>query len=517
MRLSLLVLVVALLFSSCSLFGGDDGAQETTTFRVGITRPASLDPMKARTVDEQMLADHLFDTLVTLDADTLEPQPGLASWTTSDDGLRWEFTLEEGPTFSNGDPVTAFDVEATFDRAVQRASGSAVADLLEPVAGWREVAVDGSATELAGVTAVSETVITIELASPWSSLPVALAQPGLGIVPRSEVGAVDFDQKPEGSGPFRVASATRTRLVLVPADGRATKVDRIDVALFDDQSKAYAAYVDGHLDWSPVPPDRAEEAATRYGRKYFRTYVAELFYAFNLRSPKWADKRARQAVVHAVNREAIIEEIYNSTLRPMTSFVVGGVPGGGEDACGDACAFDTERATALLAEVTGGGATPFPEIALDFEGDPTQTAVAEAIEEDLEAVGFTVTLRPKPLDEYERFAVSGDQDLFRLGWIAAYPDADGFLAPLFASGSANNLPGFALGTVDDLLRQARATSDAEARKALYQQVDRAVFAEVPVVPIGQFQQHWVATPRVRDLTLTVTGTFDASAVWLAAG
>lgn len=515
MRVTAALTAVVLLMSGCSVFGGNGGSGGDDVFRMAVVRPSSLDPIKAATVDEQLVAEQLFDTLVSVDAATAEPGPGIAeSWTTSPDGLQWEFTLDGDASFSNGDPVTAFDVKASLERAVARSSGSAVADLLEPVAGWRDAAVEGTTDALSGIVAVSDDVVRIDLTAPWASLPAALSHAGLGIVPRSEAGSADFDERPVGSGPYVVDDRTDDRLTLRAAPGRAVKSPRVEVRFYDDQGSAYAAFVDGDVHWSPVPLVKSDEAAARYGRKYFRSYLAELFYAFNLRNPKWADRRLREVVVRAVDTRRIIDDVYEGSMAPMTSFVVDGVPGAGSDRCGEVCTHDPERARALVGEMTSQGVV-LPEVFVDFEGDPAQTAVAEHIETDLEAVGLTVTLRPKPLDEYERFAVSGEQDLFRLGWIAAYPAADAFVAPLFQSGSANNLPGFGLGSVDQLIGAARATADADQRAVLYEQIEQAVFSEIPILPIGHFQQHWVGHERVRDLELSVSGTFDAATVWLA--
>ena len=514
MRVIAAMAAVVLLTSGCSVFGGGDGGDDDV-FRVGLVRPASLDPVKAATVDQQVVAEQLFDTLVTVDASTAEPGPGVAAeWTTSADGLQWEFTLADDATFSNGEPVTAFDVKASLERAVAKTSGSAVADLLEPVAGWRDAAIAGSTDTLSGVVAVSDDVVRIDLTAPWAALPVALSHPGLGIVPRSDAGAADFDERPVGSGAYVVAERTGDRITLRAAPNRKVKSPEIELRFFDDQEDAYAAFVDGDVHWAPVPLGKTDEAATRYGRKYFRSYLAELFYAFNLRNPKWADRRLREVVVRAVDARKIIDDVYDGSMAQMTSLVVDGIPGGGTDTCGEVCVHDPERARALVAEMASQGVA-LPEIFLDFDGDAAQTAVAEHIESDLEAVGLTVTPRPKPLDEYERFAVSGEQDLFRLGWIAAYPSSDAFVAPLFQSGSANNLPGFGSAAVDQLIRDARATADDAQRGDLYTQIERAVFSEIPILPIGQFQQHWVGDERVRDLALSVSGTFDAATVWLA--
>jgi peptide/nickel transport system substrate-binding protein/oligopeptide transport system substrate-binding protein len=155
-----------------------------------------------------------------------------------------------------------------------------------------------------------------------------------------------------------------------------------------------------------------------------------------------------------------------------------------------------------------------PEVAIDFEDDATQTAVATAIQTQLAAVGVTATLRPKPLAEYQQFAVTGQQELFRLGWIAPYPSADAVLPGLFATGFPNNLTGFSSGTVDDSLRTARAAATADARTAAYQAAEKAVLAELPIIPIAQFELQSVATDRVRGLTMTSAGSFDGRRVWV---
>jgi oligopeptide transport system substrate-binding protein len=513
LRGSLVVVLAGLMvLPSCSWFRDDeDDDDDAEVFSMAIVEPRSLDPIKASSVDEQLLADQLYDGLVHLDPATAAPLPGVATaWTTSPDGLVWEFTLGEA-IFGDGEDITAADVKATLDRAVDKESGSAVADLLEPVVGWRASAVDGTATQLEGVSVVSDDVVRVTLAAPWSSLPVALAHPGLGIVP--EDAPASDDEPPVGSGPYALDDEDDDTLTLRATEGREVRMSRIDVVQFSDQAAAYEAFLDGDVDWSPVPISSVEEASARFGPEHFRSFVAELFYAFNLRLPKWADRRVREAAVRAVNRQAIIDEVYAGTMRPMTSFAVTGVPGAVSDTCGELCVVDVERAKALVAEVASGG--PVPEIGIDFDGEPAQTQVAEHIERDLEAVGFVVTLRPRPVDEYEGFAASGEQDLFRLGWVAAYPAMDGFVAPLFASASANNLAGFGSPAVDALIGQGRATADAAASNSAYEQAERAVFSEAAVIPIGQFQQHWVAADRVRDLQLTVTGTFDAASVWLA--
>lgn len=475
---------------------GNVSTSSSAAFRVGVVAPSSLDPAKATTVDELLLADQLFDGLTAWSPTNGQPQPSVASsWTVADDGLHWEFTLRDDAHFSDGTPITAKDVAVTLDRIKATATASSVQDLLEPVA---------------GVTAVSDHLVRMQLSAPWADLPSALASPAFGIVPATTPEPIP--KVPIGSGPYRVTKSSSTGVSLRAVNRRGAKVADVDVRYFADRGASYAAFRARQLDWSQVPSDRVDEAAARYGRAHFRPYAAELFYAFNLRSPKWGDKRLREAVVRAVDRQAIVDKVYGGSVLPMTGVVAAGIDGHAVDACGTLCSFDVERAKALVAEVRGAGAAP--DVSVDFEDDTTQTSVANAIKTALENVGFTVTLRGKPLADYQRFAVSGQADLFRLGWVPAYPAADAYLHPVFASGSPNNLPGFSVPAVDDLLRAARATSDAAARTGVYSQAEAAILAELPVVPLAQFQFHAVASSRTHGVELGVMGTFDASKVTL---
>lgn len=514
-REKLVPLVLLVLVAACTKGAAPRPPQPAVgPFRAAIVAPASLDPAQARSVDELLVADQLYDSLVAYDVGTLEPVPGLAaSWTSTPDQQHWDFTLRPGSTFADGRPITSADVKASFERIARKGSGSSVADLLEPVTGYGPVAVEGSTSELAGVTTPAQEVVRIDLDQPWSLLPAALANPAFGILPKDAADAPALPDSVAGSGPFRLAAREEGRLTLTPAPGVDSRSPRLEFLLFPDKGQAYAAFEAGLVDWSSVPPDRAGEAAMRHGRTLFKPYVAELFYALNLRSPKFADPRFREAISRAVNRRAIIDTIYDGTVLPVDGLIVQGLPGHQERPCEDRCGFDREGAAALAAELAAAG--PLPEVQIDFEEDKTQSAVATAIRDDLAAVGIPAALRPRPLAEYQQFAVTGEQELFRLGWIAPYPSGDAILTPLFRSGFPNNLIGLASPAVDEPLLLARAEADPARRVEYLQQAERAVLAEMVVIPIAQFEIQTVATPRVRGLELTSTGTFDGRTVWVA--
>ncbi|HEX2038609.1 MAG TPA: ABC transporter substrate-binding protein [Acidimicrobiales bacterium] len=511
MRRLAAIAVGALVLAACPGNGGDrdrddEGRplvpQRGGVLRVAVTPLGTLDPAQARTVDQLLVADQLFDSLTTFDPGSSEAGPSLAArWQTSPDLKQWDFFLRAGAMFANGRAVTAADVKYSLERIAKPASGSPGADLLLSVSEVVEVAPDH---------------VRIVLDQPWSVLPLVLSSPVFGVVPRESVEAAapapPFAEQPVGSGPFAFKERTDDTVVLAAAPGSRALLAGMELVTVADVAAGYRAFVDGRVDVAQVPPEEVDTAGRRYGREAFRPYLAELFYGFNLKNPKFADVRFREAIVRGIDRRAVVRAIYGNTVRPLDGVVVAGLSAHQDTPCGERCAHDAARAKALVAEVFG--TTPPPEVQLAYDEDEAQEAVAKAIESSLEGVGIPVALAPKPLKDYKDFAVSGQQELFRLGWIARYPSADDFLPPLFLTGSPNNLTGFSVPAVDEQLRAARAEPDPNRRTELFRSAERAVMEAVPIVPIAQFQLHVVVGERVRGFGLTSAGTFDGTVVWL---
>ncbi len=512
-------LALLLAVSTAACIPGRDGENAKPrrggTLRVAVSAVGSLDPGQARDFDSTLIADQLFDALTALDPQTLEPVPAIAArWTVSADQRQWDFFLRPDAKFSNGRPVNAGDVKYTLERVARRGSGLAGADLLESISGYAPFAKAGTAPGLAGITTPAPNHVHFSLDQPLSVLPSVLAAPALGIVPRESVEVAEparpFVEEPVTSGPFKFSARRAGAVSLLPARS-STLVDVLEFVEFGSLSEAYAAFERGEVDWARVPPERVEDAAGKHGTTGYVPYAGELLYGFNMRNPKFADSRVRQAIMLAIDRHSLVRAIYGTTVLPIDGIVVEGIPGHQADACGSPCGFDLARAKALMADARSG--LPPLEIFIDFDNDLTQEAVAKALKTDLAPIGVNATLRPHGSD-YGQFALSGQQELFRLGWIAPYASPDAFLAPMFSTGSANNFTGHSLPAVDEQIRAARANPDSARRAEQYQSAERAVMSSLPVIPIAQLQVQTVSAKKVRGLKVTAMGTFDASIVWL---
>ncbi len=514
------------LLAACS--GGDPpaairrGADEPPpgVLRVGIERPQSLDPAQARSPGELLVADQLFDGLTAYDPETLAVLPALAvNWRASADQRKWDFTLRPGAVFANGRAITSADVKYTLDRIAKKGSSSPAAAQLDSVTGFRAVNVEGKTESLAGVTTPAPDIVHIELDQPLSSLPVVFGHPTFGVVPKESVVAESpgFAVQPVGSGPFLLEGRGDSLLHLVPAPGASGLALRaLDFYLQDDAAASYDAFLAGRLDWTSVPPDRVEQAAERSGPSASRAYLGELFYGFNLKNPKFADVRFRQAIVAAIDREAIVRVVYGPSAKVLRGLIPEGVPGAQADACAERCRRDLARARDLVAQAFPAG-KPVPEVQIDFDDDGTQRAVAQAIQANLAEAGIPSALRPHTYAEYLRFAISGQQELFRLGWIGAYPSADAFLTPLFQTGLRDNITGFTSVPVDNTLKNGRAEPDETKRIGAYQAAEKLVLDQMPIVPLAQFQFQSVSAARVSGLVVSGLGVFDASKVKVGPG
>jgi ABC-type transport system substrate-binding protein len=519
--LGIALVVVLAAGAALAVFGAVRSGRKTSAagsvggvLQVAVVGLPSLDPVDARDPKAVMVVDQLFDTLVR-NTGQLQPLPGLArSYEANPEQTVFTFHLAPGVRFEDDSQITASDVKFTLERIARKGSDSPLLAQLEAVSGFAAYHTAGTAPGLAGIETPDAATVVVRLDRPFSSFPAVLGHPGFGIVSKAAVERLGdaFKQTPVGSGPFRRVDSPSGRLTLRRAAGRQpqARVDGIDFIDFKDVEAAYAALQDGSVDVSPVPPARIADAARSYGREGMSPYIGLVFYGLNVKSPDLADPRFREAISLAIDRKQIVEEVYQGSVALATGLVADGVPRRAGNACGERCRFDPDRAKELLVEAFPAG--DIPEVAIDHDDDPTQAAVAALIKTELDTVGIPAVLRPHPFADYGRFLVSGQQELFRLGWIADYPSPDGFLTPLFSSTSPDNLTGLASPEIDQKLAAARAEPDSQKRLALYLEAEQLVLDQYVVVPVAQLENRMVASSKVKGFHLDALGTFDGAGV-----
>src|SRR5437660_510872 len=431
-----------------------------------------------------LVARQIYEPLVGFDPETGKLLPRLASsWDVLNGGTGFRFHLRPEARFQNGVTVTASDVAFELNRLARKDTNSSLAHLLKPVLGYDQVHGTGEATDLAGVKVEDPRTLVIAITQPWYEFPYVLADPSTAPVPAaaSQSDPAAFPPHPTGSGPSALASASALPGDLLwersrhywgaqPAVARVRFVSGSPPAALGDLKA-------GRIDIGDVAPDAMSGALGDFGSRGFTPLAAEISLGFNLAEPALRDPRLRRAVSLAVDRQAIGKRVYGDVLVPADGLIPRGLPGHTEVACADSCVHDPAGAKALVQQVSG---TARPEIGYDYPRSGTNDAAAQEFKSELEAAGITLVARPHAPADFLSALNMNSQQMFLLIWVADYPLADWFLAPLFSANSPDNHTGYTDPAVQSLIDRERSTSDPTVRLGLEKQVEQKVLADLRV-------------------------------------
>ncbi|WP_326948758.1 ABC transporter substrate-binding protein [Amycolatopsis sp. NBC_01307] len=343
--------------------------------------PLGLDPMAVTDNGSIFLLYNVFDTLVTINADSTGVVPALAtSWTTSTDGTRYVFTLRPGVRFSDGTPVTAQDVAFSLDRA--RGPDGAYAFLFSHVT---------------RVTATAAGTVEVVLDQPYPPLIDNLSLFAAGIVPRAAVqrDPAAFAAAPVGTGPFRVASRTKGQEVVLARNEHYWKpgrpyLDRITVLFVPDDTARILKLRAGEAQLAENVP-RAEVDDLRENPD-LAVSVDPAFQLdavfFNCASPILAKREVRQALCHAVDVDGINRSVYYG-LGSVANGVTPKMRGWSTDV--RPYRHDPAAARQLLAGAGIPAGTELP--LLVNSGDATAVAAAQVIEQGWRAAGLAPAIQ----------------------------------------------------------------------------------------------------------------------------
>lgn len=489
---------------------------EDNVLNVAVSEPNTLDPLRVQDPASVLIVRQLYEGLTSWDPAAERVEPAAAeSIEVSDDARTFTFRLRGNTTFHNGDAVTARDFAFAFNRIALKRNGADVAYLLELVKGFDEVNAFGEAKTLSGIKTPDDLTLVIELSEPYANFPMVLSHPSLVPLPRGAFrSSDDFSSRPIGNGPFEMAQpfelGAPVVLRAVEEHFQSPGIEGIRFLPFPDAASSWVPFTNDQIDITEVPTTRIDQAREEYGERGFVPLLVGSYYGFNLESDELTSKRKRRAINLAIDRESLAENIFAGTLQPPRGIVPVGMPGFSADVCGELCEFDLQAARGLVRELP----TRRRSVTLEYTREQPQLRVAKRVRGYLRDAGLDVRLRPYPFNKYLQHLSDGDHSMYRLGWIAEYPDPDVFLSALFDSESPDNHTGFGSKRVDSLLAKAQRETDEEARLELYGRVEQLVLEQVPLVPLGSFRMFWSAAPDVRGVEFDALGGFDAAPITL---
>jgi len=500
--------VLAAVAASALAFGAGPAAAQTPpgVLIVGqVAEPQALDPHAVTAVNDFRILMNLYDGLVRYAPGTLEVEPALAtSWDISEDGTVYTFTLREGVSFHDGSPFNAEAVAFNFERMLND-------DHPYHDTGPFPLSFFFSAVDQ--VEAVDDMTVRFTLNAPYAPFLSNLAYPtGLIVSPAAvrEHGG-DFGRNPSGTGAFVFEEWRANEAVVVTANpdywGGAPALEAVVFRPITDANTRVAEMLAGGIDLMvEVPPVSLSEFQGDAFIVEEQAGPHVWFLILNAREGPFADVRVRQAANYAVNKEQIVNDVLEGTA----AVAAGPTPPAFAWAYNDDLdpyPYDPERARALLAE-TG---TETPEITFYVtEGgsgmlDPV--AMGTAIQADLEAVGFDVTIETY---EWNTFlgrvnpGLEGEADMAEMAWMTNDPDTLPYLA--LRTDAWPDQGGFNSGyysnpEVDALLEEARTATDQERRAELYREMQVIVHEDAPWVFVANWVQNAVTSDRVENFAL----------------
>jgi oligopeptide transport system substrate-binding protein len=490
--------------------------------------PARLDPAKITDIYEEVVTQQIFEGLVQY-SDNLMVVPCLAaSWESSRDNREWTFNLKKGSLFHNGREVTAADFVYTFTRILAPETGSIAAPLLARVEGAKEFR-EGKADKVKGLDAPDRYTFRITLADQFPPFIAVMAMVNFGVVPMEEIegpsGGRDrelFGTRPQGTGPFQFDRWERGKEIVLKANERYHEgrpyLDQLVFRIFPGATtdQMFSEFTTGNLEDSDIPAAVRDEIIN--SNKFLvlrRPSLVVRMLVMNNTTPPFDDRRVRQALNYAIDKEKISQDAGKGRLLPAVGLIPEGMAGFKPDV--ENYPYSPQKAAQLLAQAGYPGGKGLPVIQFWSSVKSKGTLVEdEEIAKYLGAIGVNVAFNYETdWPKFKQMIQEGKAPIFKYSWEADFPDPDNILASLFQSKSPTNRAFYANPEVDALVAKAQNEPDYQKRIPLYTKVQDRIMEDSPVVALNYFAYERVFQRYVRGFEGKALGDhyFSLKRVW----
>lgn len=459
------------------------GPRRGGTLRVGlVTAIENFDPHTITAFADRVGQWNIFSGLTSFDPESRQFLPDIAeSITEADDRLSWTFKIRKGIQFHNGRELTAEDVRLNLQRILDPATQSFYAET--KFGRVRDVTVDSGSNS-----------VIIALDQPDALVPSSGFVTYLSIMPPETFD--DANAQPVGSGPFQFVShqpGTETVLKRWPGYGDdGVYLDELRFFPVPEDSSRVAALVSGELDWiDAVPLARVEELSSNPDLNVMVEPSSWIdYFDLNIQRPPLDNKRVRQAIAHAVNRQGVNDNVLFGLGEQVDTNVPAASP---VEVKAPALPYDPELARQILEE-EGVVGFDLPILAQNT-GHLVQTA--EAIASDLQAVGINA----QPMSTESGIwteQVRAHSHMAAISAAISGIDPHDRTYNLYYTGAAGNYAEYSDPRVDELLDQGLVESDTTKRGEIYSEAWTIINDDVP-------RMHIVSMPQAVASRKEVTG------------
>jgi peptide/nickel transport system substrate-binding protein len=452
--------------SSLGVFGCQAKRRDTLTVAMNNLEQA-IDPQRLTNVQSEFR--HIYEPLVERDA-TMKLVGRLAESWELVDPRTWKFNLRKGVKFHNGEEFTAESVKFTLERVINPDTKSGQAFLF---------------TLIDKVEVADKNTAIIRTKSPFGALLANLSAYGGMLPPSAATDSKILTERPTGTGPYKFVEFKKGEQWVLEANpdywGTKAKVPRVIYRSIMEDSTRVAALQAGEIDvMRVVPPDKVDVVTKDSNLVYSKVpSVVTRYLMFNNKKKPLDDIRVRQAFAYGIDRFTIHKSILKGrgsvAKAPLSPPVFGHNPNL------EPYPYDPKKAKALLEQAGLGGG--FETVNMYFTGNyyPVDDQVAQAIAEQMGAIGVKVKLDAKENQAGLVFIRAHNYDMNQAGWATLTGDPDFGLYLHFRSIPEGNRPYYENPAVDKLLDEAKAETDQSKREKLYWQVQEILWKEEPYV------------------------------------
>lgn len=478
------------------------------------SEPKSLDHQITTGEPEAKIGTALIEGLVTYHpTDDTQAEPGVAeSWEPFENYSRWIFHLRRHARWSNGDRVTAGDFVYSYRRMLAPGLAAEYAELLYIMQG-AEAFNRGETADFSGVgvKALDDYTLEFHLIGPTPYFPLMLKHHSWHPVHPATIEKFGtYDQRVSnwarvgnfvGNGPFQLKGWKLNRYVEVERnpyywDAARVKLNGIRFLPIENVSTEERAFRAGQLH---ITHDLTLEKIPFYQSTkspYYRSDPAFItyFYRCNTKRPPLGDRRVRQALSLAIDRESLTRNVLRAGQQPAGRFTPQGVPGYEADA---PLAFDPEKARQLLEEAGFPGGKGFPKMNILYNTHESHRTIAEAIQQMWRVnLGIEIGLVNQEWQVYIDTETQMDYDISRAGWVGDYLDPITFL-DLMTTTNPNNKTGWSNKEYDRLIDASRKAPTMAEHFRLLAEAEGIFSREVPVIPIYWYVRNYLIRPEVK--------------------
>lgn len=514
------ILCATLVVVGCTKKTLEYGLELKDTIRVNCqVEPPTLDWTKAHDTASHMVSINIMEGLADIDYGNpeLPAIPKLATEWKTTDAKTWTITLRKGVKWSDGVELTPQHVIDGFERLLNRKTASVYSYLLYPIKNG-EAYFKGTVKDFSqvGVKVNDKGQIIIQLDKPMSYFPYIMGHQATYPVRKDIIEKYGDDKWAEAGkmvtlGPYTLKLWTHDKnVVLERYDGyygEKAKTKNVLFYMINDYSTALNLFRSNRLDFQEQVPMNEIPALKKEPGFLQKTTLGTYYYGFNTSKPPFNDAKVRQAFAHAIDRKQITDLMAGGQV-PLSDFVPDGMFGA-EPKIG--IQFDTKKANELLDEAGYKDRSKLPRVTIGFNTDENHQRIAENVQAQLKKnLGVEVELANEEWKVYISHLQNDAPNIFRIGWMADYPDPDNFLS-LMKSDSANNYPKWKNKIYDGLIEKGATELDREKRRQIYASAQKILCEDdVPVFPIYVQVYNNMISPRMKNFPNNPLERIDVS-------